>query len=368
MRQIRWGRFFGVTLVAVLLCQNITGPNFAKAQGDFTGATGSGSTGNSTTSAPAVSYTGDQIKKWTDAFNGQDKNLRIVYSNTQPNNPPTVVPVGKDFVPADSASGRPPLLFKLVATSFNATVSTIKWLTFQAYQVDSSGQNPQIIPNFYFLMNDCSAKNTTGSGSSTRVDCFDLIYDIDQTSVYRGIFDDSAYPTGVVLINGNTTGIGILQNLGGLEISDAQINEIFGYIMNIPKDGSQNCQNGGVYTTGPPSATPPADGQTVQEIQKKISAVNQGVASNLDSSCAGAGWLGYWGITNVNNQTVGGDCGIGIIFGLGDIGKIFDKLTQCIFDNIFIPIVTWASDLVTKAAGISSVSPADWSASRRYLS
>lgn len=299
----------------------------------------------------APTYTGNQIKSWTDAFTGEDKNLRIIFPDqSKPGNPPYIAPVGKDFVPADTNSSRPPLIFKFAAASFNTTFTTLKWLIFQAYKVDDKGKNPEIIPNFYLLMNDCSAKNVTGTSTSLSVDCFDLIYDTDQANVYIGIFDDGSYPAGAILINGNTTLTS--SNAGGLAISDNDINKIFGYILNVPKDGSQSCQEGGVYLTGPPSSNP--DGATVQDVQKKIPAVNQGVASNFEGSCASAsGWLAYWGI-KVNNQFTDGGCSVKGLFGNNDeIGGIFNALTKCLFEAVFRPLVDWAADIVSKAAGIS---------------
>ncbi|HSX41787.1 MAG TPA: hypothetical protein VLE93_00380 [Candidatus Saccharimonadales bacterium] len=306
---------------------------------------------------------GDDIKKWTDAFTGDDKNLRIVIPDqSQPNNPPYAAPVGKNFVPADKDSGRPPLIFKLVAASFSATFKTVKWLIFQAYQVDSNGKNPQIVSNFYLLVNDCSAKNG-GTSSSVSFDCFDLIYDTDQASVYTGVFKDDTYPGGAILINGSNGG----SNIGGLAIPNdgpGSINEIFGYVLDVPKDGSQNCLNGGVYTTGPPKDKP--DGQTVQDIQKKYSVVDQGAASNLSSSCASkAGWPAYWNI-KVNNQVIsngGGTCGFNLIF-QGDLGKAFNQLIDCLFTEIFQPAITWAAQLVTSAAGVSYAPPPDTLAAR----
>lgn len=62
------------------------------------------------------------------------------------------------------------------------------------------------------------------------------------------------------------------------------------------------------------------------------------------------GWLTKWGIKFLNNQ--GGDCSLTGIISKG-LDVAFERMINCLFEKIFIPMVTWAADLANKAAGVS---------------
>lgn len=286
-----------------------------------------------------------KIQSWIRALMTEDKGaLRILVPTDQTTpQPPYIAPSeSNNFIPADPSVGRPQLYFKLVAASFNGARGTLdqKWLIFQAYgRTDTSGPFEKI-DNFYYLVESGGFIESSGHR-------LNIIYDTDQTNVFIGIFSNQSIENGGALVQGG----------GGLSIPDADINKVFGYIMNVPKaNRSDNCDDsGGVYKTGRPGAD--IEGATTKEIYDKhpdtVTTNANNTASNIHSNCGTrGGWLQYWSVKiNFARDGGGGGCSLNVLTKIQDgvgtmIVTIFACVIQSLIDNIYKPL----SD-ITQGAG-----------------
>ncbi len=133
-------------------------------------------------------------------------------------------------------------------------------------------------------------------------------------------------------------------------IRSTTFHQLYRYVFDEPpKPGDDSCKDGRAFTTGPNSPT-----KILTREYSQVSALN----SNCLNRNGSGGWPDYWGVKVTSEAGDAANCGISNIFtGNQDIGGIFGSLTKCLFDSIFKPLVDWAADLVSKAAGISYFRP-----------
>jgi|GEM_PF-2458654 len=134
-------------------------------------------------------------------------------------------------------------------------------------------------------------------------------------------------------------------------VNQADIQSLFGYAFDEPKDrGQENC-NGLTddqknISKAPTTANP--SGSFIQDKER---------ARKLNSNCVNMtpeGWLSYWGLANVS--VTGGSglsgCSLISIFSL-DIGQMIQKVIACVFGSILSAVVDLLSPLVQQVAELS---------------
>lgn len=285
---------------------------------------------------PSVSHASDITQQTADSWFSGLTDSQFTINVTEDSNPPTVT------IPPGSTSSRPQIVFKLfsfVGEGANGTQNT-KWLLFQAYQADSSG-NLSPINNLFLTADDNNnAGHVLYVPSNQSQSPNDIVSNINN-----------------YIVDGyGITGIGSVKKM----FDDTTINNIFGYLMNVPKgtdDGSQtpNCADKNVYTVGPSGA----DGKTVQAVQDAHNdAFNGAHASEFNANCENpSGWAAQWGIQSQNAPLTSGNCSLTLLFATKDLSTAFSGLVSCIFDSLFKPIVIWAAGFVEQAAGVSWLPP-----------
>ncbi|MEK7534986.1 MAG: hypothetical protein AAB563_01085 [Patescibacteria group bacterium] len=218
--------------------------------------------------------------------------------------PPPYVKLG-----GKSDVNRPELKFVLSETVIEGStiVNAGKWLFFSANQVSSGGALTPI-DGLYFVTSDDANNNyfVSAPGSSAT------------SIVSSGLKDTNPI---------------VLKKVG---IDDKYVIRVFDYLMNVPKNGTYNCQGGDIYLTGPSST----DGKTVTDVRRNNSGAmtNPGSpptfsqnSSGLNQNClSSTGWSAKWGVknTDVTGLLGGGPCGINNIVS-GEIGKIITKIVAC---------------------------------------
>jgi len=272
-----------------------------------------GTKGTTIDGTSSINITKETLSKWLAGVH----DIHIAIDTSDPKNtPPPYVEV-----PTNPAQERPQLKFDFhfAQVEGSVVVSAHKWLIFQGRQIIDGKSTT--INGFYFVTDDDANNNNFISAPGVTID--DLVANVTNY---------------------------VITPPGSLAVPDDDVNGVFNYIMDVPKSGD-NCSDGQIYKTGPSSS----DGQKVTDIQHSHPEVTGAHPSELNPNCYdkfASGWPSKWGI-KVTNVIAGGSCSLTSIFaGNSGIGDIFSKITQCLLDTIFTPIVTWATDLVIKAAGI----------------
>lgn len=300
-------------------------------------------------------YTLSNVKSWfrTGESNSDIKDLKITYNNEKSGNPPKII------IPKTKLNGAPEdITFKLVGVFAPGDDFTqnVDWVIYQGYVGVTK------LENLYFLHDDGVSKFIAGQGSGFTTNFY---WTTDFNALKAGQVDDE-----------DVIEIQRANHSGSLEDN---LNEFYGYITNVPLavddesklDPDNNCGEGRFVATdqkvklvGPKNKNmvPEPDLEKVTEFSGTVN----DTARNLNSNCINTpknhtswtnGWLKYWGITDITVISPGeeGPCGIGEIFRetKGDIGKLFSKMTECLFQSIFEPMIRWATELVIKAAGIT---------------
>ncbi|MDP3993255.1 MAG: hypothetical protein Q8Q05_03550 [bacterium] len=270
---------------------------------------------------PGTQNSSSDYSKWL----ANISSIHITVDESSADVPPPYINISKD-----DTVGRPALKFVLSLGEVEGSfiVNSRKWLLFLANELtDSGGLTP--INGLYFVANDTN--NNTDS------------YFLFAPGV----------PVSVLIASGmNNEGTYVLRPPGGLTVPDSEVNKVFGYILDVPKNKSNDC-GGSVetYKTGPESP----DGKTVPDIQRKYAgSVTESDARFLNINClnkTSTGWPAKWGV-KFTDVSGGGGCTIRVITaGLTDgIGTVMVKIFACVIQTIINGVFTPLTEL-TQGAG-----------------
>jgi hypothetical protein len=136
-------------------------------------------------------------------------------------------------------------------------------------------------------------------------------------------------------------------------------------VFNECDEGSSGCAAGNYlrFINHPDTQTKFSSKGTQAYNDAIASSLNKKVPTTCDATgklgsgnlnCNQNSWLDKWGVTyeTVESSLIDLPCGINELFN-GDLGEAFDKMTDCLFEQIFVPLLKWATGLVENAAGIS---------------
>lgn len=135
--------------------------------------------------------------------------------------------------------------------------------------------------------------------------------------------------------------------------------ELYRYVNNEPpKLDDDSCADGVAYKTGPKA------GEKSSPVKlTRLGTDSSNGISTLNNDCLNgesSGWASWWGVAvKVESPDPFGikleDCSITNIVGGGkdSLGSVFERLTKCTFEQIFIPVVDWVTKIIEYAAGIS---------------